>query len=274
LEGCDCAEEPDGSGDARLLSKLTVTIESEIIPRLLLAHKPNCPPDTSAKSSWNADPDEVGKFAALIIAQDGSAAPHFIKKMREAERPLENIILELLAPTAHFLGELWKADRCTFTEVTVGLSRLRQILREIAPDFENEGAGWRHGRRALLVSTPGEQHTFGMYVVESFFRRQGWDVSGGPICTEKEITQLVASQWFAIAGFSISSERFLDRLISLIQAVRRRSRNSDIGIMVGGPVFASDPSLVRKIGADATAVDGRQAVTQAAVLLGDRLAKH
>ena len=37
------------------------------------------------------------------------------------------------------------------------------------------------GRRALLVSVPGEQHSFGVTMVAEFFRRAGWDAwTGAP----------------------------------------------------------------------------------------------
>ena len=84
------------------------------------------------------DPEEVKKFGELVIACDSSRAFRFIEHLRGNGRPLESIITKLLAPIATYLGRLWKADRCSFTEVTVGLSRLRQMLRELGPEFENE----------------------------------------------------------------------------------------------------------------------------------------
>ncbi len=175
--------------------------------------------------------------------------------------------MDLLAPTASYLGELWKADRCSFTEVTVGLSRLRQMLRDLSPEFELDASEYRHGRRALLLATPGEQHTFGLFVVEAFFRREGWDVSGGQIDSADEIAHLVDRQWFAVAGFSLSSERFIDRLALLIRVVRRHSCNRDIGVLVGGPLFIEQPELAERVGADAFAADGRDAVARARSLL-------
>jgi len=180
---------------------------------------------------------------------------------------LESVIMDVLAPTASYLGELWNADRSSFTEVTVGLSRLRQMLRDLCPEFENELHGWRHGCRALILATPGKQHTFGLFVVEAFFRREGWDVSGGQIDSGDEIAHLVDRQRFAIAGFSLSSERFVDRLASLIRVVRWHSCNPEIGILVGGPLFLEQPEMAERVGADAFAAGGRMAVMRARTLL-------
>jgi MerR family transcriptional regulator, light-induced transcriptional regulator len=253
--------------DAAGMARLAKTIEGEIIPRFLLAHQTDLPLGPGDAAAHDLTPDDVQEFGGLILALDTSRAYAFVEQKRAEGRPLENLIMELLAPTASYLGELWKLDRCSFTEVTVGLSRLRAMLRDLSPEFESEAPGWRHGRRALLLTTPGEQHTFGLFVVEAFFRREGWDVTGGQIDSPDEVAHLVDRQWFAIAGFSLSSERFIDRLASLIRAVRRHSCNRDIGVLVGGPVFLEQPDLAERVGADAAAADGRMAVIYARTLL-------
>jgi len=249
------------------INRLAKTIEGEIIPRLLLSDKANSVPDRRLPSGDVLSSDDIQEFSGLILALDQTLAYTFVEQKRAEGQSLESVILDLLAPTASYLGELWKVDRCSFTEVTVGLSRLRQLLRDLSPDFESEAPNARHGRRALLLATPGEQHTFGLFVVEAFFRREGWDVSGGQIDSADEIAHLVDRQWFAIAGFSLSSERFIDRLASLIRVVRRQSCNRDIGVLVGGPLFVEQPELAERVGADAFAADGRMAVISARGLL-------
>ncbi len=256
-----------------IFTRLARTIEGEIIPRLLLAHLAGNLPEGQRAAPAALGPDEVREFGGLILAQEAGMANDFVDQKRASGYALESIIMDLLAPTASYLGELWKADRCGFAEVTVGLSRLRQMLRELSPDFEKEAPGWRHGRRALLLPAPGEQHTFGLFVVEAFFRREGWEVSGGQIDSADEIAHLVEKQWFAVAGFSLSSERFIDRLASIIRAVRRHSCNQEIGVLVGGPLFLEKPELAERIGADAFAADGRMAVLQARTLLAQSAAR-
>lgn len=271
-----CAEEnakPESSSgfheqDAAGTARLAKTIEGEIIPRFLLAHQTDSTGRAIA-AAQGLTPDDVQEFGGLILAADSTRAYAFVEQKRVEGRPLESVIMDLLAPTASYLGELWKADRCSFTEVTVGLSRLRAMLRDLSPEFESE-APWRHGRRALLLATPGEQHTFGLFVVEAFFRREGWDVTGGQIDSPDEVAHLVDRQWYAIAGFSLSSERFVDRLAALIRVVRRHSCNRDIGILVGGPLFLEQPDLAERVGADAFAADGRMAVVHARTLLAKK----
>jgi len=262
---------PKEQGSA-FITRLVKTIEGEIIPRLLLSGQGDISPERTLTRVDVLTPDDVQEFGGLILAIDYTRAYTFVEQKRAEGQSLESVIMDLLAPTASYLGELWKADRCSFTEVTVGLSRLRQMLRDLSPEFETEAPEARHGRRALLLATPGEQHTFGLFVVEAFFRREGWDVSGGQIDSADEIAHLVDRQWFAIAGFSLSSERFIDRLASLIRVVRRHSCNRDIGVLVGGPLFVEQPELAEQIGADAFAANGRMAIISARALLAQKAA--
>lgn len=49
----------------------------------------------------------------------------------------------------------------------------------------------------------------------------------------------------------------------VIEAARGASRNRDLIVMVGGPLFIENPELVALVGADATARDAKEAVLRA-----------
>jgi methanogenic corrinoid protein MtbC1 len=180
---------------------------------------------------------------------------------------LESVFLDLLAPAARHLGEMWDEDRAGFAEVTLGMTTLHQVLRELGPAFHSEAAATGRDLLALLVPAPGEQHNFGLAIVAEFFRRAGWGVTGEAMTTRGELVKAVRGTWFAVVGLSLASEVRLEALADAIQAIRRASRNPAVGILVGGPIFNAHPELVRSVGADATAVDGKHAVLQANGLL-------
>jgi MerR family transcriptional regulator, light-induced transcriptional regulator len=255
------------AGDRRL-ARLARTIELEVVPRLVLA-RGAAPTRSSARprDAWTPGPEDVTELAGLVLAREAMVACSYVEAARARGASAETLYLELLAPAARHLGELWTADLCDFTEVTVGLCRLHQVLRELSPAFQNEGEHQARGRRALLVPVPGEQHTFGLVMVAEFFRRAGWDVWCGPSASRGDLVGIVRREWFAVVGFSASCDTRLDALASGIHAVRRASCNQAIGVLVGGPVFVEHPELATLIGADATAADGRQATSQAESLL-------
>jgi methanogenic corrinoid protein MtbC1 len=123
------------------------------------------------------------------------------------------------------------------------------------------------GPRALCVALPGEQHVFGAQLVGEFLRRARWDVWDAPGATEQDIIAMVEREWFTVVGVSISTTDQLDALAGLVRRLRRASLNPDLRVMVGGLPFEDHPERAALVGADATARDGRDAVSKANKLL-------
>lgn len=263
--------EPGASSVKRRRNRVAAiarTLETDIIPRLLLAHRDAAPAAyVDSASSASPTPAEVETLGALAMRADLAGALSYLEGLRNRGLSLERLYLELLAPVARRLGVMWEEDACDFTAVTIGLSCLHQIVREYSPAFTTRTPRVEPGRRALLAPVPGEQHSFGVLVVEQFFRRAGWDVWSGAGAERAEIIEAVHRIWFGVAGFSIACEEHLGDLSLLIRDVRRASRNAGLGILVGGPLFIERPDLAILVGADATATDGRQATLQAETML-------
>jgi methanogenic corrinoid protein MtbC1 len=254
-----------GRAEARRhVGLLARTLERAVIPRLVLARGPaqcQSPPTPAGQG------EEVTRIASQAMRGDLAGALATIAELRGAGWTLERIYLELLAPAARQLGQLWEDDACSFTDVTVGLCCLQQVVLENSHGFRPRPGRGTPDRQILLAPVPGEQHSFGLLMVGEFFRRQGWDVCSATGASAREIVPLVRKQWFAVAGFSLSCESRLDALASLIRDIRRGSRNPHIGILVGGKLFIDRPELTALVGADATATDGQQATLQAETLL-------
>jgi len=261
------------------------TIEFEIVPRLVLAHRSGFNTGLSdasperpsaglasaglASAGLDCRPgiEDVAAFSQIVLSREVSEAVAYIDGLRSRGTSLEAIYLDLLAPSARYLGDLWEEDLADFTAVTVGLWRLQQIVRDLGSSFVQESDQREQGRRLLLAPGMGEQHSFGLFMVGEFFRRAGWDVWAQGSSTSDELVEIVRREWFAVIGLSVACEAHLEGLASVILRLRRASRNRSVGIMVGGRAFSEHPEFVALVGADASAVDGRQACLQAESLL-------
>lgn len=258
-----CLDEwSDGSGQR--LADLAHTIETEIIPRLIQVHQaiPAVLAERGTLGPSLGD-DDVAEFTKVILGHDPAIAVSFIESLRFEGCSLENLYLELVAPTARRLGEMWEDDLADFVEVTLALGRLQQVLHRFSDTFLSEITPPLRGHRILLSPVPGDQHTFGLIMVAEFFRRAGWNVMNRLSPSIGDLIGAVQENSFAIVGFSANSESRLDALASAIESVRRASRNPSVNVMVGGPLFAANPELARCVGADATATDGKDAVAHA-----------
>ncbi len=261
--------------DDHTVAVLAQAIQHEIIPRLMLAHKTpqlcEMPADYAAVV---VTPDMVVRFSDLILARSEVQALELIESLRIKGAPIESIYLDLLAPAARYLGELWEEDRCDFTDVTIGLGRLQNMLHELSAEFEKYKNPVRNGLHILLVPTPGEQHTFGLAMVAEFFQREGWDVTGGPYELLDDPVAMVRRQKYDVVGFSLATDRHLEQLAQCIRAVRKASQHPGVCIMVGGPLFASNPDFFERVGADLLAGDGSLAPGLARLHLSSGLAAH
>lgn len=202
----------------------------------------------------------VETFATLVSSADGDGAAQMVEQLLASGVSAETLMLDLFAPAARRMGEFWTEDRCDFLEVTVALSRLQQLIRQ----FRVPTSAQRHlDGHALLVAVPGEQHTFGVRLVEEYLLRAGWQVTAVLKASEPDIARLVASDVYDFVGFSLTSERLLPALRSAIRCVRTSSRNQGVKIAVGGVLLAGrdfDPS---DIDTDAIVTDAHEAVAVA-----------
>ena len=264
----------EAANDMRM-SQLARTIEQEIIPRLMLAHRTSTEqpprPEVLPRAITAAD---VEHFAKLVLSHEEDVAFSTIQALRARDVSVEKIYLDLLAPTARYLGELWEDDLCSFTDVTVGLGRLQRVLRELSPALGRSVEHPSQGRRVLLLPSPGEQHTFGLVMVAEFFRRAGWDVTGGAWAAGADASAMVNAEWFDVIGFSLGAEVHLPELAAAIAAVRHATCNQDIAILVGGPLFGAHPEFVHQVGADGMTIDGREAPSLAEGLIAGRGRQH
>ncbi len=250
------------------LSKLAQTLESDVIPRLVGAH------GSQPRARLHLELREIEGFVSLLRNGTDAELAAAVAATQRRGLTVEAIFLELFAPAARHLGELWVADRCDFSTVTICLGRLQRLLREWSPSFGTEVDHPANGRRILLAQHSDEQHSFGLSMVAEFFRRAGWEVLGGVGGAVPDPSAQVSREWFDAVGFSIGSETRIDWLKERIAQVRKVTRNRSVVVLVGGPLFVLQPAWAQSVGADASGHDGGQAPKLAEDLLATHLVRR
>jgi methanogenic corrinoid protein MtbC1 len=271
------ADNPDGTRAASAeLMMLSQTLERELIPRLMQALKSNAA-DTTASDSDAVRADaapasptevEIEEFIHLIIHHDASIARGYVQTLRERGVCLPTIYTDLFAAAARRLGELWEQDDCDFTQVTIAVCRMHQLIHGFSDGRLGAPCGADGDERTImLVPAPGDQHTFGLLMVGEFFRRAGWGVYNGSADSEQELLGRIARQSFTAVGVSISHARNKQALQQRIAAIREASRNKNLLVVAGGHLVNQAPEVVDELGADCCAEDGDSAVAKMAALL-------
>ena len=244
-------------------------VESEIIPRLVVAHSHddhNAVADGQRKPSISAD--EARAFAPRALDCDACHLLDDVEAFLDRGVCVDRIFVDLLAPAARHLGVMWEEDDADFVAVTMALWRLQEVVRELSARVPVRSGGLM--RRALFSVMPGEDHSFGTVMVEDVFRRAGWTTDLLTQCDTSELLAQVAGVPYDLIGLTVMGDDHCRTVPSIINGIRSVSRNPKVGIMVGGRIFTDNPALAGHLGADATAVDAVAALEVARDLVDGR----
>ena len=246
---------------------LTDLISQHVIPQLVTAHSNERRSIGEAISNGAFSRDDLNAFATLAIDADSDVLIVHLEDLISRGVTIDSVLVDLLAPTARRLGEMWEEDRCDFVDVTMGLWRLQESVRELSGRVPAIRSSTRSAKRAIFVTMPGEQHSFGTVIIEDVFRRDGWSTDVLLDCKVAGLLDALAAEPFDLIGLTISCNTNIDRLSPLILAVRSVSKNPRISVMIGGHALASDPNLSIRVGADGTASDAQRALAVASRLV-------
>lgn len=245
------------------MSCLIKTIEAEIIPRLMATYRDGASGGSGPGYAGVHDHD-VCHFTEIALNADAVTCMQYIQTVRERGVPLHAIYLHLLTPAARSLNAMWEQDSCDFTQITVALWRMQQVMYDLSPAFQADAAAPSlPEKKIMLAAYPGSQHTIGILMVAEFFRRAGWGVWAEPAPSHDRLVKEVRSRWFDVAGISVGSDAQVKHLPTLITELRDASRNKALSIMVGGPMLIRQPNLAQEVGADLAAMDAQSAVAVA-----------
>ena len=260
--------------ESRQKSEIRETIEGEFIPRLMLSHR------LDEKTSSTAYEDhrrrQIGKndidaFIKLVLADTSVEANFFIETLISRGVEQDLIYTDLFAVCARLLGEMWERDECSFAEVTLGLCRLHELLRERGSAYD-VGMSDEGGHHSILLATlGGDQHIFGVAIVAEFFRRAQWRVQCVPGSDCEELMRYIDEHDVDVLGLSLSGICAPLTIREQLRNLRKASRNRVLRILVGGPQIADNPSLAQEIGADDWSTNARMAPAKAAgMIAGNR----
>ena len=255
---------------------LVETIENQIIPRLILAHKKTKKnekikqnkPEKQSKTGF-LETNSVERFTKFLSENDVEVCKAYVETLIEEGVSIEDIYLKLITPSARKLGYFWEEDIADFTVVTLAIWKIQQVLYQFSDKFlyEKEFIGSRS--KVLLIPAPGSQHTLGLFILGEFFRKNGWHVHGEPSISEKDTLNLIKQNHFDIIGISIGANDFKEAAKKLIKKIRQTPQAKFLKIIVGGPATIDKPHFYNDVFADAQSKDANNAV-----IIANRLIKE
>ncbi|SFS19847.1 cobalamin B12-binding domain-containing protein [Yoonia litorea] len=167
---------------------------------------------------------------------DGRAA---VRRAVMSGVPSEDIADFYVPFLARAYGDMWCADELTFGEVTIAVSRLQAVLRDLETDWPCADE-LRVSHATLLLVIPQDIfHTLGAFVLSGQLRRKGISVKmllGG---TSKTIADELSRSAFDAIFVSASQSDSLESLRLMIDAVKSAVEETP-PIVVGGAILDAE----------------------------------
>ena len=206
----------------------------------------------SGKSALDAAQVQILAQACL---QGLDAARQVVFGWQRQGQSLSDIYVRGIGPCARLIGEWWSADRLDFAMVSIVSTYLQQLLHDFSAEFLQEAPQPRNGLSLLLLTEPGSQHSMGLFMLSEFFKQAGWAVTLGVPENVAEFKRLFQTDWFDAVGVSISTDRHLDTLASVLTQLKGSSVNLNVRLFVGGPMALIAPSRLAVLPAEVVAHD-------------------
>jgi methanogenic corrinoid protein MtbC1 len=162
---------------------------------------------------------------------------------------------------------MWDRDECDFIDVTMGLWRLQEVMREVAMRVPGDPTPGLGRKVALFSAMPGDVHSFGTLMIEEVFARAGWESEALVKPERRELLDRLSRRRYDLVGLTIARDCPSSALANLIKAMRSVSANPQIAVLVGGRVINENPAMVAEVGADGTGIDARAALATAEKLV-------
>lgn len=200
--------------------------------------------------------DELREAAITIEIGRRKAVVH---DMLEAGIRREDIADFYIPEAARRLGAAWCDDEVGFADVTIGVSRLQGLLREIGNDWYDDPALPADAPSLLLIVLADEFHTLGSMVLAGQLARMGISVKLITGKGESDVLGSVAAGHFDAIFVSVSQGKSLAALRKLVEKLRAASVRPT-PVVIGGSLVNRVKDARAETGADHATTDPREAL--------------
>lgn len=209
-------------------------------------------------ASVDAPPrQKVENLCYALISDDDQEGQRFIESVYEDGASPEAIYLNYLAEAAVILGEWWVSDDASFSEVSVGTSRIYAIMRGMSYLFVPNKMV--EVKSAVFASIPGETHNLGIRMAADLFGQEGWNINMIIGESHDDLIAEIANSRCPIIGLSAAGTHSAVALARLVVALR--ISNPWAAIVLSGQITTEDQDVVSALDVDGVVTDVPSAIT-------------
>lgn len=207
-----------------------------------------------AREEW------IETFCDALVSASETSHHRVMASMVASGIPMDEVFDDIVPDASRRLGERWVRDSASFVDVTVGASRLQQLLRS----RNDLLAATRDrliplGQSILMVIPPFEDHSLGAFLAADQFRRYGLWTHMAIGMEVDEICAQIHARRFGMIGVSVGSSKVVDNLGHFIDYLRTKV-DSVPPIVLGGRGIHLTNGIEKRTGADFAIESAREAI--------------
>lgn len=192
----------------------------------------------------------LANFCAQVIkpATRASALRELMRREIPADQP-EIVSVLFIEAAARLLGRKWVDDDCNFVDVTIGTTRIQEIIRLLSFEFRNKPS--HRWTPFVVITTPlGEQHTLAQHILGLLLDSMGWssqildgkDAQGSGLRSALKRADIICIGW--------GNQRLKKEFKDLITTARAVTPGLRTPIVVGGVAALDSVDFLVSLGID------------------------
>ncbi|WP_245541106.1 cobalamin-dependent protein [Yoonia vestfoldensis] len=174
------------------------------------------------------------RAAALSISREDCSA--VLQTALQAGIARDDLADFYIPELARELGEDWCTDMLSFASVTIGVSRLQAMLRDLGPEWAGDQSANPAAPSILLIVGQDVHHTLGAMVLSGQLRRKGLSVRLMLGADLKDLAQKLSNTSYDAVFISSSSGESLESLRRIVYVIRTASKTTT-PIVIGGTIL-------------------------------------
>jgi len=194
----------------------------------------------------------LDRLEVAACQQGREACLELVNEIRDTGVSREEIADFYVPELSRRLGDRWCEDSLSFAEVTIGVSRLQSLLRDLGPEWRSDCHAGKDGATALIIVAVDNYHTLGAMLLAGRLRRRGLSVRLAVGVDADEVANIIRHARFSAVMFSVCIGESLEKARVLVEKIRE---TGEVGlpVIVGGLLAENSEvrgELERSIGCD------------------------
>lgn len=193
--------------------------------------------ETTSDDIWcHIDSNLYSKLREAALSSDPDACKREVSKALQSGTRPEDLADFYVPALARDMGDQWCVDQLSFAGVTIGVSRLQAMMRELGPSWASDNTTMPASNAVLLLVPREVYHTLGAIVLSSQLRRMGVSVKLILGCKPEDIALRLGRTRYQAVFISASCGETLESLRRIVHSIKT-SAKTPLPVVIGGSIL-------------------------------------